>query len=463
MQICYALPTNRAVQHHADIAVRHLSNGLNDSTASYKFFWFWALLQLHAERCAQRDAKLQSAKQSQYSAQPLTTVSLPTTRDGHNAQTGIVAALLQEPIYFYQMAAKMIALAWYPYNVFKLHYGATDQINKIIEQLLASPELFTKLKLDPIRSDSTEEDVYNALSTAAKREPKIRRLLCDALLTYVPTRFLAPWFPDVTDKAYKSRKDSEIRNRSTQDPLCLYQIKKGPEGYMLEVNAVWSDYLLEHQSILTDFVLLGLVGYLEKRNPTVPNIINKLQHPMQREPLTYAKQYFDTFFKLSHQSINIYNRTRPLGNNYAIDHFIPWAFVGHNELWNLAPIDSSTNSQKSDKLPDPDLFLQPLAQLHYAALQQNGDFLLQADGLLKKGSVALPPTLKPGSIKQAAESLKDGLRQDLKTLLSMKESQFCGLIDNTIRPLYQQASNLHFQTWNAALSSEELQPAAPPI
>ena len=36
---------------------------------------------------------------------------------------------------------------------------------------------------------------------------------------------------------------------------------------------------------------------------------------------------------------------------YDIDHFIPWSFVMNDELWNLMPMDSSLNSDKSNRLP----------------------------------------------------------------------------------------------------------------
>lgn len=37
--------------------------------------------------------------------------------------------------------------------------------------------------------------------------------------------------------------------------------------------------------------------------------------------------------------------------NFALDHFIPHAFVSHDLIWNLLPIEKSFNSSKSDKLP----------------------------------------------------------------------------------------------------------------
>jgi len=41
--------------------------------------------------------------------------------------------------------------------------------------------------------------------------------------------------------------------------------------------------------------------------------------------------------------------------NFDIDHFIPWSFVTHDQLWNLAPIEKSLNSSKSNKLPGQNL------------------------------------------------------------------------------------------------------------
>ena len=38
-------------------------------------------------------------------------------------------------------------------------------------------------------------------------------------------------------------------------------------------------------------------------------------------------------------------------DNFAVDHFIPHAFVSHNLIWNLIPIDKSFNSSKSVMLP----------------------------------------------------------------------------------------------------------------
>lgn len=47
----------------------------------------------------------------------------------------------------------------------------------------------------------------------------------------------------------------------------------------------------------------------------------------------------------------IFTGNRLVGKAYALDHFIPHAFVSHDLIWNLLPIDAKFNSVKSDKLP----------------------------------------------------------------------------------------------------------------
>lgn len=46
---------------------------------------------------------------------------------------------------------------------------------------------------------------------------------------------------------------------------------------------------------------------------------------------------------------------RPLRGTFAVDHAIPFALWGNNDLWNLVPADPRVNLSKSDKLPAAEL------------------------------------------------------------------------------------------------------------
>jgi hypothetical protein len=58
-------------------------------------------------------------------------------------------------------------------------------------------------------------------------------------------------------------------------------------------------------------------------------------------------------------------------NNYALDHFVPHAFVSHDLIWNLIPIDKTFNSSKSDKLPLIDIHFDKFYQLQKKAFDIN--------------------------------------------------------------------------------------------
>ncbi|MDO4183194.1 MAG: HNH endonuclease domain-containing protein [Coriobacteriia bacterium] len=75
-----------------------------------------------------------------------------------------------------------------------------------------------------------------------------------------------------------------------------------------------------------------------------------------------------------HQVIDIYtgmplasqsfDRLGPL----SIDHFIPWSFVLHDELWNLLPSFRDVNSSKSDRLPDLGEYLDAFCRQQFDAV-----------------------------------------------------------------------------------------------
>ncbi|MFF5382988.1 HNH endonuclease domain-containing protein [Pedobacter suwonensis] len=47
----------------------------------------------------------------------------------------------------------------------------------------------------------------------------------------------------------------------------------------------------------------------------------------------------------------IYTNQKLYKAGFAVEHFIPYAFVSHDLLWNLSPASPVFNSAKSDKLP----------------------------------------------------------------------------------------------------------------
>lgn len=62
--------------------------------------------------------------------------------------------------------------------------------------------------------------------------------------------------------------------------------------------------------------------------------------------------------------------TRDNYKNYgvlSIDHFIPWSFVLHDQMWNLVPTFKNINSKKSDNLLDYDSYIDRFCEIQYEA------------------------------------------------------------------------------------------------
>lgn len=89
---------------------------------------------------------------------------------------------------------------------------------------------------------------------------------------------------------------------------------------------------------------------MQQKNPNVTNLVNKLFIPKQRDVLTKQTKYWKTI--LGHQKIQcIYSKVELDSNNISLDHYLPWSFVAHDQLWNLIPTIPSVNSSKSNHLP----------------------------------------------------------------------------------------------------------------
>jgi hypothetical protein len=124
--------------------------------------------------------------------------------------------------------------------------------------------------------------------------------------------------------------------------------------------------------VVQEFAEHHLALYLQARNPNIPGVVNKLHAPTERQ-LAAAHEFWRLvradFEKSGTPELfrDIYSE-RPLGASFGIDHFLPWSFVAHDLLWNLAPVERTTNSSKNDVLPDLDIYLPRLADLHFNAI-----------------------------------------------------------------------------------------------
>lgn len=289
------------------VDARRLSRIYDNTTATYKFYWFISI------------------------------IDLICTNPGRRCFT------------FDEIIAGMIAEAWYPIHYFRLSFGKLDSLESIILELQRN----LNIPIDASR-ESVKSQIINNLAN-----PDIKKLI-HVLSLNVPYRFLSPWIPKATDAQV-------VEYSVLFTNGCPYAIidKK------IVVDPLWVDYLISYSSILKDFSFWNLSIFLQKRNPNVPDIPSKLVRPLQRAPLTRQRRFWDRYIQSVGHIHCIYTNAELRVGEYDLDHFIPWSFVVHDLLWNLLPSDASINSSKSNCIPSLDKYLEPMTRIQHSALREN--------------------------------------------------------------------------------------------
>jgi hypothetical protein len=253
------------------------------------------------------------------------------------------------------LSFRMLTLAWYPHVYFKLSFGDKDAITTILERVTVS-SMDSSLKFQP--SDTT------AVRTSIERiETNPERLLA----RYVIYRLIRPFFPDlgsIPDTKVNGliREQADLYYR-TINPLYRFD---GTNDEFLLVHPLWLEYFEKNWSIVRGWANWHYVKFMQKKNPLVPSLTEKLFPPAERESMVAQTQFWKHVIPLT--SLKCIYSGQPIDpNSFALDHFLPWSFVVHNELWNLIPTSSAVNSAKSDRLP-AESYIEPFVNAQWNAL-----------------------------------------------------------------------------------------------
>jgi hypothetical protein len=294
------------VPQDPNLPIHLLAACFNNTSATYKFYWFLAIL--------------------------------------HQVEQGKTEIPKQD------LFADMVAQAWFTVNYFHISFGKQDKLQQAIEIIKMQEDLTIDTGRDVIRQ------------RLAKSVKSTTQKALNYFNSEVPHRFLSPWFRAAdTQTAYLL---SQSFNAN-----CPYALYKDH----IVINSAWEGYLRRHAGILKGFCYWHLTLYLQSKNPNVPDIANKLiKLPIRKALTAQRKQFWDIVIGELGKVDCIYtNRSLHIGD-YAVEHFIPYAFVSHDLIWNLIPADRSFNSIKCDKLP--------LLEQHFDAffdLQKNAVAVMQ--------------------------------------------------------------------------------------
>lgn len=192
-----------------------------------------------------------------------------------------------------------------------------------------------------------------------------------SITIYVPYRLLSSFLDEVSgsDRVWDSQKRLiayfEMINKKT--PL-LYTIIDG-KGLQkkVHVNEYWKQLIYDNYPVITSWIQLKKIRFLQDRNPGVPGIIYKLSPENETtRKLSNARDLWKSAVNYGNLSVyDIYSGRELDIQHFDLDHFVPWSYVANDELWNLIPMEKSLNSSKNNKLPDWGEYFRRMAESQY--------------------------------------------------------------------------------------------------
>ena len=259
-------------------------------------------------------------------------------------------------IEFRKLITRMIAYAWYPISKFRLYFGACDNLGKVVNYISDTYNLKPN-----INKGELIDFIYNS------NDKELNKMIKN--LTYnVPHKFLSPFYDGIA----KEPPLKTVMILSKEHKRWIYEIyRNSDEENCIRIREGWVDYLKYNYKMIQGWVYYKLVCFLQKRNPNVPGIAMKLEAPLNRKLTTQTKIWTSIIERKN--IIDLYTGLPFTKENYkehgnlSMDHFIPWSFVLHDQMWNLVPTFKNINSQKSDNLFNYEDYIEGLAKLQYDA------------------------------------------------------------------------------------------------
>ncbi len=346
------------------LTTQRLARVFDEKSATYKFFWFLSILQ-------------------------------------HRQYMDSLRMNVRD------LVCRMVANAWHPILCFNLSFGKVDSLNRIVREL----KILTGLSVD-----AEVETVYHELHHR-KNETAFLRCM-DILTRNVPYRFLKPWID--------TQNDEELMYRSqTLENHCLYSIHKEPLTFYIKLNPIWDNYLHTHSNILKDFSYWNLMKFLQQRNPNTPICLNKLVRPDMKSLLAKQYAYWNTAMSFGAPYHCIYTDRKIDPSEYTLDHFLPWSFLSHHQLWNLVPTTHLISSAKNNKLPELTHYLSKMAATQQRALQT---------------------FVRSGKTSEVLNDYKS-LGYAPQELAALSSYDFLQVYEQTLLPMNRVAQNMGFETW----------------
>ena len=325
---------------------------------------------------------------------------------------------------FDELINEMIADAWYMVTEYHLRLGPlgiTDNLEEVVKYIG---------QIQPFSSSEKREKIISFLENC---NDKTVLKYKQTLTLNVPYRLQVPFYDEITidNKQWSGSKKILTDEINRQKRLMYYFILIEGLGTVIEVDPAWAEYLVCNREILQGWQQLHLIHYLQNKNPSVPGIAEKVAPPVSRD-LDRVRKYWKLIIKADPSITDIYAHIPLAEEAISVDHFIPWQYVAHDELWNLHPTTKSINSSKNNSLPSWRKYFEPLGDLEYRAYSMRQQYIQVA----KEFETCALYHLNNQEIR--SQLYQDGLER----------AEFMQRLEKVIEPVYTSAKNCGFREWN---------------
>lgn len=356
-----------------ELEIKYLNRLFDNTSECYKFFWFQAVLNKVLEG--------------------------------------------QEIITYDELVNEMIADSWYMVTEYHLNLGPRDTLERLVYRLC---------DISALKPGEKKEVILECLRNCEDREVQRKK----RTLTYhVPYRLQAPFMEHIKGEAWNVSESQLIQNINREERLMYYFTALNGMQTAICVQPEWIAYIHKNQEIIRGWLQYNMILYLQKRNPSVPGILDKLQPPHERK-LEKVQKYWKllTEVRTVHE---IYNDEMITEENISIDHFVPWSYVAHDEFWNLHPTTRRINSRKSNQLPDWEIYFPKLCRLEYFSYEMIHTNQVVREAFELCAREHLNNSEIRGRIYRYGQSL----------------TEFSNVLEEVVQPVYQSAKNCGFQNW----------------
>ena len=323
----------------------------------------------------------------------------------------------EQIISFEELIDEMIVDAWYMVTEYHLNLGPRDSLEKVVDYISERYSLPSSVKTKVIR-----EWLKNT------KDPAVIKAKRDLTLN-VPFRLQAPFLEGFNTASWNCGSKALAEAINAQSGLMYYFNNIAGLGSYIVLNNDWMDYLSENQEIVRGWIKYNMIIYLQRRNPNVPGISDKLYPPQERK-LEKVKKYWKLLVELEEYK-DIYGSELLTPGSISIDHFVPWSYVAHDELWNLHPTTKAINSSKSNNLPDWNRYFPGLLNTEYHAYQM----IWKYSSVKAEFSKCAKEHLNSSDV--AFRLYKEGLTVDA----------FGRQLEEVLYPVYLSAKTCGFKNW----------------